>query len=296
MDMDSEFAENRTQMVEKILAKQDNYYRWGFDEQMALERPELTYYWPKYQATLWTLLLLADIQAPPDRPQIQQAYDLITDQFYDRAEGIFSLGRGGHFPIPCLNGNMLYLHFYLNRPYTDKIDSVIEFFNTYQRFDDGDFKTPKSFPYFSNTSCYGKHTCYWGILKLFKGLSYIPTAQRTPTVQRLLERCIEFVLRHEVCFQSHHSEEFLHIWIKQLTFPTLWKSDFLEILWLLAREGIRDKRMERALELLRSKMMGDGHWKLDHPMSNLIIPIGGKNKPNGFLTEKALEVLEFYGQ
>ena len=290
--MDLGISETRKRTVEHILVKQDAQFRWAFDEQLAHARPELTYYWPKYKATLWTLLLLADIQAPIRTPQIDRSFDLVMDHFYDEKHQICSLGDGGHFPIPCLNGNMLYLHFYLQRPYTHRIDGIIGFFNSHQRFDDGDFKTPRSFPYFSNTACYGKHTCIWGITKLLKGLSFIPAAQRTPNASRLIGNCIDFILQHEVCFRSHAWDEFLTRGIGELTFPNLWWDDFLEILWLLTREGIKDKRMSRAMELLRSKRQEDGSWELEHPVPNLIVSMGRKSCANGFITARAVEVLD----
>lgn len=291
MRANRETVNTREQMIGAILAKQDSRFRWSYDEQMAQQRPELTYYMPKYKSTLWTLLLLADLQAPPDLPQMQRAFDLIFDHFYDTTHHIGALGKS-HFPIPCLNGNMLYLHFYLKRPCTEQIDGMIEFFDSYQRFDDGEFRTPKTFPYFSNKSCYGRHTCYWGVVKLLRGLSFIPRSERTPAAQHLLEGCIDFILQHEVCYQSHHKEKFLHLWIHQLTFPSLWRDDFLGILWLLAREGVRDARMTRALDLLQSKRQANGSWRVEHPMAELIIPFGCKSCAEALLTERALEVLD----
>ena len=280
----------RTRLANQILAKQDSCYRWGFDECLAQQHPEYLYYWPKYRATLWTLLFLAEIKAPLNLPAIEQALTLVMNHFFDEANHIFSLGNS-HFPIPCLNGNLLYLHFNFRQPHMPQVKSVIEFFSAYQRFDDGDFKTPNSYPYFSNTACYGKHTCYWGIVKLLKGLSFIPVSERTATDRGLIENCIEFVLHHEVCFQSHHKDELIHPEIDQLTFPAI-RNDFLEILWLLKREGVQDPRMMRAENLLRSKMNDEGEWELERPMTNLIIPAGRKGFPNAFVTERALEVFD----
>jgi hypothetical protein len=292
--MDMGITEVRNRTIANVLAKQDGHFRWAFDEQVAQERPELMDYWPKYKSTLWTLLLLADLKAPINNGQIDRSLHIVMNHFYDKTHNIFSSGKG-HFPIPCLNGNMLYLHFYFKKPYTKQIDKIIEFFNSYQRFDDGDFKTPKLFPYFSNTACYGKHTCYWGIIKLLKGLSFIPASHRTENAQRLIENCIDFVLQHEVCFRSHNKDEFIQPDMGALTFPNLWKDDFLEILWLLSREGINDKKMSRAIELLRSKMKGNGYWELEHPVPNLIVSMGRKGCANAFITEKAFEVLDYYG-
>ena len=292
--MDTEITQLRKRSIENILARQDDSFRWGFDAQRARERPQYVDYSPNFTSTLWTLVLLADIKAPVDLPQVKPSLGLVTERFYDPEHGVFRLPGMSHFPIPCLNGNMIYLHHYFGTSNSEALDQSITFFATYQRFDDGDFKTPESFPYCSNTSCYGKHTCYWGVIKLLKGISFIPRNQRTREAQKLIENCIEFVLHHEVCFSSHHRDRFLHPAIGSLTFPNFYKSDFLELLWLLVREGVRDPRMSRALELLRSRMKDGGFWELEKPM-NIVVSIGQKDSANAFITERATEVLDAYG-
>lgn len=283
----------RKQTTERILAKQDDSFRWGFDEKQARQRPEAVYYSPNFKSTLWTLVLLADIQAPAGLPQVEPSLRLITERFYDPHLGIFRLPGMLRFPIPCLNGNLIYLHHYFETARSKPLDDTIGFFAAYQRFDDGGFKTPESYPYGANTFCYGKHTCYWGVTKLLKGISFIPKAQRTREAQRLLENCIDFVLHHEVCLGCHNRDKFLHPDVARLTFPNFYKSDFLEILWLLAREGVRDRRLARPLELLRSKMMAGGSWTLEKP-ANTIVSVGQKDCANVFITERARWVLDYY--
>jgi hypothetical protein len=292
--MDTEITDIRKHTIEKILGKQDDSFRWGFDEKQARERPEYLYYSPNFKSTLWTLLLLADIKAPVDIPKIKPSIQLITGHFHDPEHGIFRLPGMSHFPIPCLNGNMIHLHHYFKKPHSETLDKTISFFAAYQRFDDGVFKTPESYPYCSNNSCYGKHTCYWGVIKLLKGISFIPKIQRTKEAQQLIENCIDFVLLHEVCFRSHNRDKFLHRDIGKLTFPNFYKSDLLEILWLLAREEVHDRKMSRSLELLRSKMKNGGFWELEKPM-NIIVSIGQKDCANAFITERATGVLDYYG-
>lgn len=292
--MDTEIADIRKNIIEKILAKQDDSFRWGFDEKQARERPEYLYYSPNFKSTLWTLVLLADIKAPVDLTQVKLSLRLITERFYDPKHRVFRLPNKIRFPIPCLNGNMIYLHHYFETSHSETLDKTIGFFAAYQRFDDGNFKTPKSYPYCSNIFCYGKHTCYWGVTKLLKGISFIPKIQRTKEAQQLIENCIDFVLHHEVCFRSHDRDEFLHRDIGKLTFPNFYKSDFLEILWLLAREEVHDGRMSRSLEMLRSRMKDGGCWELEKSM-NLIVSIGQKGCANALITERATEVLDYYG-
>jgi hypothetical protein len=292
--MDTEITDLRKHTIEKILAKQDDLFRWGFDKKQARERPEYLYYSPNFKSTLWTLILLADIKAPVDTPQIKPSIQLITERFYNPEHGTFRLPGMTRFPIPCLNGNMLYLHHYFETSGSETLDKTIDFFTAYQRFDDGDFRTPKSYPYCSNIFCYGKHTCYWGVTKLLKGISFIPKIQRTKDAQQLIENCIDFVLHHEVCFSSHHGDKFLHGDIGKLTIPNFYKSDFLEILWLLAREEVHDRKMSRSLELLRSKVKNGCFWELEKSM-NIIVSIGQKDCANAFITERANQVLDYYG-
>lgn len=283
----------RKQIVEKILAKQDDCFRWGFDAKHNRVRPEYWYYSPNFKSTLWTLVLLADIESPAGIPQVVSAIRLITERFYDCEHGIFKLPGESHFPIPCLNGNMIYVHSYFKAPNLDCLDRTVNFFNSYQRFDDGDFKTPALYPYYSNKSCYGRHSCYWGVTKLLKGISFIPKKQRSKEARQLIGNCIEFVLHHQVCFGSHGANRLLHRDIGMLTFPNFYKSDFLEILWLLAREKVRDRRMLRALDLLRSRMTDGGFWKLEKP-AKTVVSIGQKDMANVFITERAAKVLRFY--
>lgn len=293
--MDTEIIDIRKNAIDKILVKRDDSFLWGFDEKQARQRPEYLYYSPNFRSTLWTLVLLADIKAPVNLAPIKPSLQIITERFYDPEHGIFGFPGKSHFPIPCLNGNMIYLHSYFKTSQSEVLDKTIGFFAVTQRFDDGDFSTPKSYPYCSNNSCYGKHTCYWGVTKLLKGISFIPKHKRTKEARQLAEKCIDFILHHEVCFRSHNMDKFLHRDIDYLTFPNFYKSDFLEILWLLAREEVQDRRMSRSLMLLRSKMKDGGYWELEKSM-NIIVSIGQKNCANAFITERATDVLDYYGR
>lgn len=288
--VNASLAELRNNLTEKILAKQDSSFRWGYDQHQAVERPQYLYYSPNFKSTLWTLVTLAEIKAPVDDSSIQSSLKLVNEHFFLPEHGIFGFPDLSFFPIPCLNGNLIYVNSYFETFDSDQVDRTIAFFAAHQRFDDGDFKTPDAYPYRSNTSCYGKHTCYWGIIKLFKGISSIPSTMRSQSAQSLIEKCIEFVLQHEVLFGSHHPDRFLHRDIAALTFPNFYHSDFLEILWLLKREKVYDRRLTRALELLRSKKQDDGNWVLEKSL-NTIIPLGQKGVANAFITERAIEVL-----
>jgi hypothetical protein len=279
-------------IIETIFASQGSNGCWKMLEESNRNYPACLHYSPTFKSTLWTLILLADLQHNPDDERVRKPLQIIQEHFYDPKSGIYSLGND-HFPIPCLNGNMLYLDAYFNRSLSEKSVSAINFFRLSQRFDDGVYLLPKN-PFCNNTSCYGKHTCYWGVVKLLKGLSFIPKDSRTKVAQELLDRCIEFVLLHRVCFSSRSANKYLSRDIEKLGFPCMYRSNFLEILWLLKRENVCSPNTTPALELLKSKQQPAGNWHLEKKISNMAANVGAENKPNEYITKRAKEVLEFY--
>ena len=80
--------------------------------------------------------------------------------------------------------------------------------------------------------------------------------------------------------------------ISRAGFPNMYKSDYLEILWLLKREDVSDKRMFRALKLLESRRLPDSTWKSERTVSKLVIPFGAARYANAFITERAKKILE----
>ena len=264
----------------KMLSESDKYY------------PDYLHYVPNFKATLWTLILLADIRHDMNDIKVRKPLKIIQDHFYDSKTHIYSLKKD-HFPIPCLNGNVIYLENYFNGSIGEKSLKAIEFFCKYQRFDDGEYHAGKN-KYCKNTSCYGKHSCYWGIVKLLKGLSFIPKKLRNRSVNKLLNKCINFILSHNVCFSSHRKNKIMIKDIDKLTFPNMYKSDFLEILWLLKRENVRSENISTAVYLLKSKRSSDGSWNLEKKVNNMTTSIGKINQPNQFVTQRAKEVLDFY--
>ncbi len=284
--------EDRQRIIKKIFDSQGINGCWKMLSESDKYYPDYLHYVPNFKSTLWTLILLADICHDKNDIRVRKPLETIQDHFYDSKIHIYSL-KNDHFPIPCLNGNIIYLECYFNDSISEKNLKAIDFFCKYHRFDDGNYITEKN-EYCSNTSCYGKHTCYWGIVKLFKGLSFIPRKSRNRSINELLDKCIKFILLHNVCFSSHHKDKIMIKHIDKLTFPNMYKSDFLEILWLLKRENIRSENLSSAIDLLKSKRLSCGNWNLERKVNNMITSIGEINQPNQFVTKRAKEVVDFY--
>lgn len=283
---------NKPQLINKLFELQNPNGCWSVIPETHKYYPDYLHYVPNFKAGLWVLILLSDLKCDPDESRIKEPLRIIQEHFYDSKEQIYSL-KSDHFPIPCLNGNLIYLDSYFNGTVCDNSSRVIEFFNKNQRFDDGEYEGEKN-QYCTNKSCYSRHTCYWGVVKLLKGLSFIPEGKRNSSVRELLGKCIDFVLLHKVCYSSHNADKIMIKGIDKLTFPNMYKSDFLEILWLLKREKVHSAAVKQAVDLLKSKKQLGGEWYLERKINNIVASVGAVNQPNPYITERAEEVLEFY--
>lgn len=282
----------RAELIEKIFSSRDESGLWKMIPSGHKYYPDYLHYVPNYKASLWTLILLADLKCDPLDERIRKPLQSVKDHLFDEEHGIYSL-KEDHFPIPCLNGNLLYLDAYFNAARDFRNEGLLDFFSRNQRFDDGEYIEPKN-RFCSNTSCYGKHTCYWGVVKLLKGISFVPRELLNDDWVRLRNRCVDFVLKHKIWYSSHHPDKIMISKLDLLTFPNFYKGDFLEILWILKREGVVSSSLVPALKMLKSKQQNDGTWNLERKMHNMVVSVGTVERYNPFVSERAQEVLTYY--
>ncbi len=115
----------------------------------------------------------------------------------------------------------------------------------------------------------------------------------TQTQKELMVKAVSFILLHRVCFSSHTQELLLHKGIERLTFPNMYHSDFLEILWILAKADCKSDLVADAVKLLQAKINAKGVWTVEKQVKNLVLPIG--KIADECITGRAREVLEYYG-
>jgi len=254
----------------------------------------------KYRGTVWTLILLAEMCADGKDARIRNACEIIFERSQDGSSGGFAYreskeGRGGDHAriLPCLTGNMLscFIRFgYLEDP---RVKKGIEWITRYMRFDDGEGKGPDGWPYDVSDKCWGRHTCYLGLVKCLKALSEIPVERRSQDVQVTIDRCIDFILKHGIYRKSHHPSQLANPrWIS-FGFPLMWDTDVIEILHLLNREGVWDSRMEAAFELVLSKRTKKNVWLLDKSFNGRMqVRIEKEGAPSKWVTLRALIVLK----
>lgn len=286
----AEAAINRSEPVKTILDLQQAGGVWGTPK---------AYYTGKYSATVWTLLVLAELGATPDDARIAAACAFILQNALHRDSGGFSIrggAQGGQASgvIPCLTGNMLWalIRFgYLDDP---RVRSAIDWFCRYQRFDDGD-GSPAGWPYDTWEICWGRHTCHMGVVKMLKAFSRIPEPLRSPQVSETIARGAEFMLLHHVFKRSHDPGRVSKPGWKKFGFPLMYQTDALEIVNILLDLGYRDPRMAEAIELVRSKRCEDGRWRLENSYNaSLLVPVERQGEASKWVTLNALRAVTRY--
>jgi len=282
-----------TGVVPRILAKQEEGGHWDEPERL---------YVAKYKGTVWQLLVLAEHLADGEDRRIKKACDFLLERSQDLESGGFSMhhsvktGGGRHSEvIPCLTGNMVWSLVRLGYLRDSRVQRGIGCITSYQRFDDAIANPPKGWPYDRYEICWGKHTCHMGAVKALKALSEIPSGERSVDVQQTIKEGIDYILKHHIHKRSHDLTRTAKPGWLRFGFPSMYRTDVLEILGILTQLGCRDERMQEAVDLVVSKQDDSGRWKLADTFNGRFqVDIEEKGQPSKWITLNALRVLKKY--
>jgi len=283
----------KTGAVPKILSKQEPGGYWGIQNDF--------YVRSKYKGTVWTLIILAELGADGKDSYIRKTCEFIFKKSQDPASGGFSYASttaGGGAPgkvLPCLTGNMIWSLIRLGYLDDPRVQKGIQWITKYQRFDDGEQNLPKDWPYKAHKACFSKHSCHMGVVKTLKALAEIPGNKRTPNVKNTINQAVEYLLIHHIYKRSHDlSKKSKSGWLR-LGFPLMYQTDILEILDILTRLGVKDERMQDAMDIVVSKQDDQGRWILENTFNGRFITnIETKGKPSKWITLNAIRVLKKY--
>ena len=283
----------KTGAVPKILSKQEPGGYWGIQNDF--------YVRSKYKGTVWNLIILAELGADGKDSSIKKTCEFIFKKSQDLASGGFSYANitaGGGAPgkvLPCLTGNMIWSLIRLGYLDDPRVQKGIQWITKYQRFDDGEQNLPKDWPYKSHKACFSKHSCHMGVVKTLKALAEIPGNKRTPNVKNTINQAVEYLLIHHIYKRSHDlSKKSKPGWLR-LGFPLMYQTDILEILEILTRLGVKDERMQDAMDIVVSKQDDQGRWILENTFNGRFITnIETKGKPSKWITLNAIRVLKKY--
>lgn len=260
------------------------------------DQPE--HFFEKHTGTAWRWLLLLELGLDPQHPQMQKAAKFLLDIAFNSAQGGFSShireGQGSD-PVPCYNGWLLWGLYRSGLGDDPRVQSGLRWVVDTMRFDDGDASVPDP-----DNGCWGRHTCARGVIPILRALADLPEAYRSAETTRVLESGVEFMLLHHVYQRSHNRDKPLNVKLTQLTFPSFYWPDFVEVLLILTHRGYQDPRMEDAIAYLRKKQAKAGTWKLQrtynerskHDTFPVVVPLETRGAPSKWVTLRALIVLK----
>ena len=261
------------------------------------------FYTDKYEGLVWSLIVLAELGADVN-PQIKEQCEYVLTNSQETLNGGFSMHTaqktgGGRITevIPCLTGNLVWslIRFgYLDDP---RLQKGIDWITRYMRFNDGVEDTPQVSPYDRLEMCWGKHVCHMGVVKALKALSAMPQERRTTgEIGDTVQKATEFLLMHHIYKRSHDlSRVSKPGWLK-FGFPLMYQTDALEILDILTELGVKDSRMDEAIDIVLAKQDDIGRWRTENTYGSdrLLIPVGQKDEQSKWVTLRAMRVLKRY--
>ena len=278
-----------TPCVKAILKAQKREGHWGTYGNM---------YTPKYTTTTHNLLILAELGAKRT-PQIERAIEYLF---------LFQM-NSGHFRINmpktekgydsdvsdgcCYDGNILYylIHFgYLDDSRTEKL---IDFQVDNHSDDVGGWKC-RAYPIDKNRVF--PENCYMGGTKMLRALARIPKKQQSADLRRIINQEVEIILENGIYKYLRNpdgSRKAKAGW-KRFGFPLFYQSDVLEVLDTLTSLGVKDERMQEAIDLVIQSHQ-DGRWMLKNTFNGkMLCEIDVKNRPSKWITLRACRVLKRY--
>jgi hypothetical protein len=251
---------------------------------------------------VWSLIALAESGATRNT-QIEAQCEYLFEHSQEMGAGGFAMNNaakkgGGRTSevIPCLTGNMVWSMIHFGYLEDARLQKGIDWLTRYMRFNDGVETDPQVPPYDRYEICWGRHTCFMGVVKALKALSAIPEEKRTDDINRTIQKAAGFLLIHHIYKQSHNPNRTAKPgWLK-FGFPLMYQTDVLEILDILTALGIKDSRMDGAVNLVASKQDDAGRWRMENMYlsDRLLIPFGWKDTPSNWLTLRAMRVLKRY--
>jgi hypothetical protein len=261
-------------------------------------------YTPKYTATVWSIVLLAQLgTSVKEDKRIASACRYLLDHALTSG-GQFTASGAPSGTADCLQGNLGWA--LLELGYDDP--RLAAAFEWTARSVTGEGVAPakdrhaavryyagKCGPAFACGSN-NKLPCAWGAVKVMLALGRWPAKRRTPLMQRAIERGVTFLFSTDPAtanYPNGYSDRPSQNWWK-FGFPVFYITDLLQNVEALVELGYgHDPRLSKALAIIREKQDGQGRWPLEYDYAGKTwLDVGPKKHPNKWVTLRALRVLK----
>jgi hypothetical protein len=262
-------------------------------------------YVPKYGGTTWKLLFLAEAGADPSDERVRRLGESVLSNAYEEEMGSFILHFSGEvrkidYIIPCWMGNLVWAFCRLGFADSPRVRSAFDWLVKYQRFDDGDWRKPKEYPYDGHGGrCWGRHTCYWGATSFLRAMTVAPEDYWTGETKEAKRKGMDFVLKHRLIWSSHNPSKPITVNNTQpqrLTAPQTYYQDAIEITTTMLKLGARGDAIDETIDYILRKRNSNGRWILDNAPGSLDASFGSKGAESKWITFRALRMLKLAGR
>ena len=245
-------------------------------------------YSPRYRATVWQVLFLADLGAKRV-PAIERACEHVLTHTYRPDLGLFSAHKHSTGVIACLNGNLLRALSWFGYGEHPVVRRVTETLAQWILRDGFRCRYNAAEPRRRETWL----PCAWGCIKVLRGFAALPTTARSETVLRAAKLGVDFLLQHDLVRADYPtSTQPSPLWWR-FGFPLGYTSDALEALQALVNWGAGDDpRLAGAWTRVLEKQDEQGRWPLEYTPEKTWVSFGRRGEPSKWVTLRAVRALQ----
>jgi hypothetical protein len=253
-------------------------------------------YSPKYRATTWQILFLAELGADPTDERVRRGCEYLLSHSItsDGAFGVYrDLSLRG--ALHCLNGNLLYALVRLGWSDDPRLHKALAWQagavlgESHIQY----YQSGTSGPAFACGVNLGQ-PCAWGANKALRAMLGMPASLRTPEVERAIQVGVDLLFSRDPAVADYpYSGKVSPAWFK-FGFPLSYWSDVLETVDLLVKAGYGDDpSLGNALDFILSKQDKQGRWYMRNSLNRKMwADIERRGKPSKWVTLRSLRVLK----
>ena len=266
-------------------------------------------YLPKYTATIWQVILLAQMGAGREHPLISKACEYLLGNSMTDFGGFSITGRQSGC-ANCLQGNACAALLTLGYGDDERLQKAVDWMARSATGDGFSYdrkSSPGSFYLRSGISGPGflcsandHQPCAWGAVKIAMALGKTTKANRSPAIKKAILACREFLLSADPAGANYphpYAKKPSQSWFR-FGFPVFYVTDVLQNIEALLGLGLSgDPRLKNAIDLLESKRDDHGRWKMAYSYNGKMwVDIEERGKTSKWVTYRALKVLIDYYQ
>jgi hypothetical protein len=224
-------------------------------------------YWPKWRATVWALILLAEMGVPGTNPSIKIACEHFLS-IMDKQDRSWPAPKYPDDDLrgwrsvwePCVTGNMARTLAEFGLENDQRVREMFEWLVKYQREDGGWNCETEDFREGGEPV---HHSSFMSTIEPLWAFSSLDSQKWPRRGKEAVERGVEFLLTHRL-YKSDRTGKIIRPEWTELHFPLFYFYDILHGLRVVSSLGFgHDERTSDARELLRSKQLPDGTWPME---------------------------------